>query len=113
MPAITVVYVCVGLVIAGLSIPLILRRVPPNDVYGFRVPKTVDNPSIWYPANAFAGYCLLASGIGVVATALALSRRSPVLAAKRYTFVCTLVLVASTSLSVLLSLVYLSSLDPN
>src|SRR5262245_4169113 len=43
---------------AIISIPLILRVVPPNGMYGFRVDATRD-PAIWYPANAFMGWALL------------------------------------------------------
>jgi uncharacterized membrane protein len=110
MPGITLLYVFGGLVMAGLGVPLILRVVPPNHTYGFRVPRTIDHPSVWYRANAFAGYGLLASGIVVVATALALRRWYPALSTTRYTLICTLVLVASLSLTVLLSFLYLRSL---
>lgn len=33
-----------GLLLIALSIPLIRRRVRPNWIYGFRVPRTVNNP---------------------------------------------------------------------
>lgn len=52
---VTVVYVAVSLLVVGLNVPLALGRVPPNDVYGFRTPKTVSNPAIWYPANRACG----------------------------------------------------------
>lgn len=44
-----------------LSIPLMLRWVPPNRVYGFRVPVTLRNRSIWYDANALCArhFCML------------------------------------------------------
>ena len=42
----------VGLLIVGLSIPLIRRRVKPNRLYGFRTPKTMSSEQIWYEANA-------------------------------------------------------------
>ena len=53
----------IGAAIIGLaSIPLILGVVPPNHFYGFRTPSTVANPSLWYRANAFAGWaCLIAA----------------------------------------------------
>ncbi len=57
-----------GLIIAA-SIPLILRRVGPNPVYGFRTPLTFSSSAIWYPANAFAGWALL---IAALVSALAL-----------------------------------------
>jgi hypothetical protein len=48
---------CVLLVI--ISIPLILRVVPPNGVYGFRTASTQSNSAVWYPANAFMGWALV------------------------------------------------------
>ena len=39
------------LVLAGVSIPLILRKVAPNHVYGFRTKLTLTDPDIWYPVN--------------------------------------------------------------
>jgi hypothetical protein len=52
---------CVLLVI--FSVPLILRLVPPNGVYGFRTGATRSTPAIWYPANAFMGWSLSIAGI--------------------------------------------------
>jgi hypothetical protein len=40
------------------SVPLILRLVPPNGLYGFRTGATTSAPAIWYPANAFLGWSL-------------------------------------------------------
>lgn len=47
---------CVGLVI--ISVPLILRLVPPNGMYGFRTGATRSSPAIWYQVNAFSGWAL-------------------------------------------------------
>src|SRR5690606_35974547 len=61
-----VIAACV--LIAVLSVPLILRKVPPNALYGFRTPLTRSSPEVWYPANAYAGKALLGAaalaGIG-------------------------------------------------
>src|SRR5262245_60811436 len=47
--------------IALISIPPILRMVPPNGVYGFRTGFTRSSSDIWYQANAFMGWVLLAA----------------------------------------------------
>jgi hypothetical protein len=52
---------CVALIV--ISVPLILRAVPPNGVYGFRVSATQSSPAIWYPANAFMGWALLVAAV--------------------------------------------------
>ena len=46
-----------------ISIPLILRVVPPNGVYGFRNHATLSSAAIWYPANAFAGWALVVAAV--------------------------------------------------
>ena len=51
-------------IIAVASIPLILRIVPPNRVYGFRTRRTLASRALWFRANRFAGCVLLiASGV--------------------------------------------------
>lgn len=50
-------------VFAIISIPLILRVVPPNGVYGFRIAATQASRAIWYPANAFMGWALLVAAV--------------------------------------------------
>jgi hypothetical protein len=52
---------CVLMVV--ISIPLMLRVVPPNGVYGFRTSLTQSSAAIWYPANAFMGAALSAAAI--------------------------------------------------
>lgn len=56
-------YMGAGILLAALSIPLILGKIPPNGWYGFRVRKTMDHPEIWYPTNRFAGWGLLVTGL--------------------------------------------------
>ena len=55
-------FVATGLLLIGLSIPLMLRRVKPNWWYGFRVRKTLSDEQIWYESNAYAGKWLLMLG---------------------------------------------------
>ena len=63
-----------GIVLVLASIPLVLRIVPPNRFYGFRVPATKRNPSVWYPVNAAAGWEFIALGALMVALEFALPR---------------------------------------
>jgi uncharacterized membrane protein len=62
----------VGLLIVGLSVPLIRRRIRPNRWYGFRTPKTISSERIWYEANAYAGQMLLWAGVIFIAAAIVL-----------------------------------------
>jgi uncharacterized membrane protein len=47
----------------AISIPLVLRKVPPNVVYGVRTRKTLSDPRIWYEANYRGGMALIVAGI--------------------------------------------------
>lgn len=62
----------VPLVILVLAVPTILGKVPPNSVYGFRTPKTLSSPEIWYPANRAAGWFLAAAAVISIGFNLAL-----------------------------------------
>lgn len=56
----------IGPVLVVLSIPLILRWVPRNPLYGFRVPATLRDDGIWYDINARSARQLCALGLGMV-----------------------------------------------
>lgn len=51
------------LLVAVLSVPLILRRVPRNAFYGLRTRKTLSSDAAWYPANVFAGQALALASV--------------------------------------------------
>ena len=70
MTPLVLLFVGSGLLLCALSIPLILRKMPPNGWYGVRLPSTLRDESLWYAVNAYGGKCLLAAG--VIWTALAL-----------------------------------------
>ena len=59
-------------VTALVSIPLILRRVPPNSLYGFRTPRTLADRNLWFRVNHFAGWALLIASMGSAALILLL-----------------------------------------
>lgn len=56
-------FVSTGLLLIALAIPMLLRRVKPNQWYGFRTRKTLGDERIWYASNAYAGKRLLIFGI--------------------------------------------------
>jgi hypothetical protein len=47
------------LLTAAASVPLALRMVPPNALYGFRTRFMRSNPSVWYAVNALVGRGML------------------------------------------------------
>jgi uncharacterized membrane protein len=71
-----------GVLLIAASIPLALRMVPMNPVYGVRVPEAYASESNWYAINAFGGRLLTGLGAilvvsGVVGQLIALDPRSP------------------------------------
>jgi uncharacterized membrane protein len=68
----TLLFAATGFLFILLSIPLIRRRVPPNGLYGLRVPATFANEWVWYEANARSGRDLLRAGIIVLVLSLVL-----------------------------------------
>lgn len=55
-PAISLLLPCA--IVAAASIPLMLKLVPPNRLYGFRTRQTLADRETWYRANRFAGCAL-------------------------------------------------------
>ena len=51
-----------GVVFVALGIPLWLRRVKPNHLYGFRIRATLQDEAIWYEVNALSGKQLVFMG---------------------------------------------------
>jgi hypothetical protein len=47
----------------AMGIPCSQGWVRPNRLYGFRTPKTLHDPDVWYPTNRVAGYWGIATGI--------------------------------------------------
>src|SRR5262249_41223300 len=68
MPNANLVFTGIGVLLVVLSIPLLLRRVPPNPIYGLRVPATFKDDQVWYDANAATG-----RDVAIVGVIIALS----------------------------------------
>ena len=75
MPALITIIVC-NIVFAVLAVPLMLRKVPPNMVYGYRTRATLSDETVWYEANAHFGRGLLVSSAisGIAALAIYASK---------------------------------------
>lgn len=61
-----------GILLAGVSLPLVAGRVKRNGVYGFRTPKTLSSDDVWYAANRYAGRQLFGAGSAQIAGTLLL-----------------------------------------
>lgn len=102
-----IAYVSLGLFIAALAVPMIRRRVAPNRWYGFRVPRTLEDPKVWYEANAYAGKCLFWFGIALSLISLLLWF-VPGLDPLIYSMSCLMICLVGSAVSVTMSLSYLN-----
>ena len=99
MATLLALYVGAGLLLIGLSVQLIRRKVRPNNWYGFRVRQTLADPDVWYAANAYAGKRLLAVGVITVLTAVGLYR-VPGIALDTYALACGGIILAALAVCV-------------
>ena len=60
----------IALLLAGLSVPLILRKVPMNHLYGVRFPQSFKSDEAWYEINEFGGKALLISTVPILLVGL-------------------------------------------
>ena len=104
-----VMYLLSGLVLSVLSLPLVLGKIPPNQVYGFRVPATLGSPEIWYAVNRYAGKWLLGAGTAIVLAAV-LFYLVPGMTLDTYAIAVLLVVVVALTATVAASLIYLRQL---
>lgn len=66
---ITVFLLIACALIATISVPLVLKLIPPNPIYGVRTERTTSREDVWYSVNRFAGRALLVA-VGVTALLL-------------------------------------------
>lgn len=59
-----------GVLLAGLSVPLILKKVPRNNLYGVRTKAAFASDADWYRINSIGGWYLLVGGILILATGI-------------------------------------------
>lgn len=64
------VLAALGLTLVGLGLPLWAGWVGPNRWYGFRTPRTLNDPVVWRHANQIAGRDLAVGGSGLALFAM-------------------------------------------
>ena len=92
-----------------IAIPLILRKVPRNVVYGFRTRGTLENDFVWYEANAYFGSLFLISSF-VSALLIVFLYFSDIVSMRNFINVSIAVLVVPPMIPVLMTLRYIKSI---
>ncbi len=57
-----IVSILCSLLFIGISIPLILQKVPPNKVNGIRIEKAFESDALWYQVNQYGGWAMVVAG---------------------------------------------------
>ena len=103
-----ILFLSSGLLLAVLSVPLILRQVGPNPVYGFRVKQTLEDPAVWYPVNAYAAKRLLAAGL-LISLSAGVLFAVPGIDLLVYAVACAVIGLGGFLVAILQSFLYLRS----
>lgn len=90
----SVIFGAVGLLHLGLGIPLLLKRVPPNRLYGFRTRVTLADEALWYRVNTVLGRRQVALGFVTLALAWGLPL-VPGISREAYVLTCVSWLIVS------------------
>ena len=61
-----VTMILVGMLEIIMGLPLLLGKVKPNWIYGFRLPKTLSDDETWYKSNRYVGRDFVVAGIIVI-----------------------------------------------
>jgi hypothetical protein len=57
----------IGIIFTAVGVPLYMRLVPPNSLYGLRVGATAVDESVWYEANHRTGRDFVLLGMALLA----------------------------------------------
>lgn len=66
-----------GVLLAAISIPLVLRRIPMNHVYGFRLRSAFVSDACWYDINELGGRIFFVYGVLLAIAAFAVRDLAP------------------------------------
>jgi len=83
-----------GVFFLAAGLPLYLKLVKPNGLFGFKVKLTATDVALWYPVNKRAGGTLAAGGLLVLFCTFGLVHL-PGLSRDYYTLLCSLAVAGS------------------
>jgi hypothetical protein len=66
-----------GVLLIGLSVPLILKRVAMNQFYGVRIARAYESEANWYAINSYGGRVLAIAGALILGLGLYLFTSPP------------------------------------
>jgi uncharacterized membrane protein len=109
MITLLLLYLIGGVLLIALSVPLLYNKIPPNSIYGFRLPQTIQDPHVWYAANRYSARWLFIAGVCIVVAAVLLYL-VPGITVDTYALGCLAVFGVTFTIGLLKSFLYLKSL---
>jgi len=103
-------YVGASLLLIALAIPLAMDKIKPNFWYGFRTPRTLKDPDIWYKVNNFFGKRMIIAGALTAFSEVALYFLLPPSSMGLFVLGAVVILLGTLTWAVISSFVYLSQL---
>jgi hypothetical protein len=90
--------ICLGFILIGVSIPLLLGKIKMNYVYGFRIRKAFESEENWYAINSYGAKALICWSAVLMAIGIACLYIEPqhVLTVAKVGFISLLVPVFQT-----------------
>ncbi len=98
----------IGLLFIILGIPMTLRMVKPNPIYGVRTPKCMRDERVWYEANAYCGKLIIVAGALTLITAIILHFTG--ISEFAYVMTCNGVMVVGVIIMAILTLIKVAKL---
>lgn len=99
-------FVVTGIFFIAAGLPLVMNLVKPNNLYGFRLKRTLSDERVWYIVNSYAGKLLILTGTITIIAAVAL-RYIPV-SEIEYQIICTVVMLVCLVSAAVASWIYMN-----
>ena len=106
-----IVFILVGMLEIIIGIPLLLEKIKPNWLYGFRLTKILSNDEIWYKSNKYVGRDFIIAGIIVIFSSLILLVLTSCLSVIEITMISPLLLIVPLIIIWIRGLIYLHKLE--
>lgn len=97
-----------SLIMIGLGIPFMQRKIGMNALAGIRIPATMNDPQLWYDANAYGGRLMV--WIGVVTGLLTLLYFVPSVGSELYMGLLTIGILVTSMVLVVKSVNYVRAI---
>jgi hypothetical protein len=93
-----VTLICLGFVLIGVSLPLLLGKIKMNHVYGFRIRKAFESEENWFEINYYGAKALIRWSLVIMAVGIGCLYIEPqhVLTVAKIAFLSLLVPIAQT-----------------